>query len=132
MTGRVQRVTRPVVADDAQVGDQVGLSGQTTLYRGASRSLDIEAVAANIVLSVTATQHDVNTAAARALQLPTAATVGDVHVIQDVTGGAGANNITVTDQGGGTINGGAAVVMNLAYEGRAFRKTAVGTWVTPQ
>jgi hypothetical protein len=110
----------------------IGTASTTAQYRGGARVSDIEAVSGSVTLAVNASQHDVDTSAARALVLPAAATIGDVHVIQDVTGNAGTNNITVTVESAGTINGAASFVIDTDWAGRAFRKLSSSAWVCAQ
>lgn len=109
----------------------VGEAGATTVYRGGSRIADIETVNSDRVLAVFVTQHDV-TVTPLNVQLPSAATIGDVHVIQDLTGDATANPIVVTEEGGGLINGDASYSLDLDWAGRAFRKVSATDWVSPQ
>lgn len=58
-----------------------------------------------------------DTTAAWVLTLPSAATVGanKAFIIKDETGGAGANNITVTPAGAETIDGAATFVIGTNY-----------------
>lgn len=59
----------------------------------------------------------VDTSLARSIVLPTAASgnTGVNYVVKDATGSAGANNITVTVNGGGNIDGGASSTINTNY-----------------
>ncbi len=59
---------------------------------------------------------DVNTALARTIRLPNAPVSGQVFVIKDVTGTAGANNISLTTVGGiVNIDGSVTQTMNVNY-----------------
>ncbi len=59
----------------------------------------------------------VNTAIAITVQLPNAPATGKTFIIKDRTGGAAANNITVTTVGGVvTIDGSTSFAMNTAFE----------------
>ncbi len=109
----------------------VGEQGASATYYGGSIVGDVEQVNASGVLATHYVQHDVDTSGGPlALELPTAATVGAVHVIQDATGDAATNPITVTDEGGTLINGEADYVITTAWGGRAFRKVAGNNWVS--
>ncbi len=110
----------------------VTLAGNYVQSSGTCNVTSTESVSGDVTLDATKVYHHVNTSVARALVLPTAATVGDVHILLDITGSAGANNITVTEQGGGTINGAASHVISTNYAGRSFRKTAASTWIASQ
>jgi hypothetical protein len=57
-----------------------------------------------------------STAATRTITLATADTVaGRVIIVKDESGGAGTNNITVTTQGGQTIDGAASITISSNY-----------------
>ncbi len=63
----------------------------------------------------------VNTASARTINLPNAPTTDQVFIVKDRTGGAGANNITVTTPGGAVLLDGATTyVMNVNYGSASF------------
>ncbi len=64
----------------------------------------------------------VDTSAARSIVLPTAAAgnSGVHYIVKDATGSAAANNITVTVNGGGNIDGAASSVINVNYGSRQF------------
>lgn len=70
-----------------------------------------------------------STSGAISVVLPTAAS-STYRVIQivDASGGAASNNITITVSGGGTINGSASYVINLAYGTATFVSTGA-FWV---
>ncbi len=110
----------------------VGATGLTTTQYGASIIGDVESIASNVTISAAATQHDVNTAAARTLTLPSSESLNKVHVIQDVTGGAATFNITVNAPAGETINGAASVTISTAWAGRSFRKVGASSWAYAQ
>lgn len=59
---------------------------------------------------------EVDTSSARTIRLPNAPTTGQVFIIKDVTGSAGANNISLTTVGGAvTIDGATTQTMNVNY-----------------
>jgi hypothetical protein len=59
---------------------------------------------------------NVDTSIARTIRLPNAPTSGQVFIIKDVTGSAGANNISLTTVGGAvTIDGATTQTMNVNY-----------------
>jgi hypothetical protein len=59
---------------------------------------------------------EVDTSSAKTIRLPNAPTTGQVFVIKDVTGSAGANNISLTTVGGAvTIDGATTQTMNVNY-----------------
>ena len=60
--------------------------------------------------------------------LPAAAAIGREVYVVDGTGDAGTNNVTVTATGG-TINGGASVVINTNYGSVLLYKTATNVWL---
>lgn len=64
-----------------------------------------------------------------AVALPSALPIGTVVDIQDGTGDASSNNITIDPEGGTTINGGANLVLNADYAGARLTKTSATTWL---
>ncbi len=61
--------------------------------------------------------------------LSASAKIGQRVTVVDGKGDAGANNVTVTVAGGGTINGAANSVINANYGVRSFLKTGATTWL---
>lgn len=62
--------------------------------------------------------------------LSAAAKIGQLVKVIDATGDAAANNVTVTVAGGGTINGGANVVINTNKGWALLLKTTATGWVS--
>jgi hypothetical protein len=74
----------------------------------------------------------VDTSAARAVTLPSAAAVGAgrFYVISDVTGSAVANNITISRAGADTIEGATSHVINVAYGWVILVSDGTSAWST--
>lgn len=68
--------------------------------------------------------------APRTLTLPDAAEMqdGDEIVIQDESGNAGGQTITIATQGSDTVNGGASVTITSAYGRRRIIKRGTGAY----
>lgn len=68
-------------------------------------------------------------AGASSVVLSAGATIGQVVTVVDGKGDAGANNVTVTVAGGGTINGGANVVLSTNRQQARLLKVGATSWV---
>lgn len=113
--------------------DYIGASGVVSTYHGgASLASDsIEVVTASGVLSATKLAHDCDTTAGSlTVQLPSAASVGDVHFISNDNGSFAVHKLTVTVEGGGTIND-SSIPLDIVdgYAGRSFKKKSTSAWV---
>lgn len=80
------------------------------------------------------TYHGVTALSApRTLTLPDASTAGtltdgDELIVQDESGSAGAQTITIAAAGTDTINGGASVTITTAYGRRRLIRRGAGKW----
>lgn len=72
---------------------------------------------------------NLTTPGAVSVVLSASAKIGQRVTVVDGKGDAGTNNVTVTVAGGGTINGGASVVLNTNYAHAAFLKISATAWL---
>jgi hypothetical protein len=76
-----------------------------------------------------------NTAAARAITISTedvqsgTATLNRIMTVSDQYGQAAANNLTVTLESGGTINGAASAVLSSAYASITLRMNGTNAFI---
>lgn len=68
-------------------------------------------------------------AGAHSVVLSANAPVGQQVTVVDLKGDAGTNNVTVTVAGGGTINGGANIVISTNRQAAILTKVAATAWV---
>ncbi len=116
----------------------VGTSTGTTAYYGATNITGAsEAVAGAGVLSSGKSFHLVTLAASVTVSLPTAAAIGDTHVVVDAGNNWATFNLVVDVQGGGTIKNGddgttASVTLTANGQWRTFLKTGATAWILAQ
>ncbi len=72
---------------------------------------------------------DLTIAGAVSVVLPVAAKIGHRVEVVDGKGDAGANNVTITVAGGGTINGGASLVLSANRSKAVLVKRTATTWI---
>lgn len=112
IVGNTVSNTRMVTIDSvtSQLGEQAMPSATSYTYTNVATS-------PYVVLSTDQYISVDSSGGPRTIQLPNAATLGQVFVIKDRAGTAATNNITITTVGGVvTIDGSATYVMNTAYQ----------------
>lgn len=95
-------------------------------------NLVTESIAGDVSISAGTQFARVNTAAARAVTIPTALCVNGRHLwVKDVTGGAAANNITLSTQGAEDIDGEDTLVIAEGYGGVHLLSDGTNWFVQP-
>ena len=95
---------------------------------------------AHVIATATATPYNAvagdehilcnrGTAGAMSVVLSASAAIGHEVVVTDQKGDAGTNNITITVAGGGTINGGANLVISANNGSKRLLKRSATAWI---
>lgn len=96
------------------IGDNplnIGLSGSTTNYLGATAVGEVETISGNVVADPTKTLHLVDSSADRAITMPSAAGLYHAHMFLDITASAATHPTTFDVQSSGTIGGNSTAVV---------------------
>ena len=125
------------IADD-YVGIGIATPRTTFVINGGQAVKRTAAGAADYAPSILTTDYIIamdNTAAARACTISTededtgTAANPRVFIIKDESGGCAANNITITLESGGTIDGAANFVMNQPYQSLTLYVDGTNAWI---